>query len=324
MDVRHSVEHAVPVADNEKGSSMKSIAEIRLMHAQRARDAASDQSAIRAARESQESSMPKFPGIPPTILALLQKPPLLKGESVQEYNELFGALVVGLMPVDVIEWLWILNYLDSIWEVFRSRRFISVLITLEGKRALEAVIGKTLPIDKEYYRSDQAKAEALWSADPAYFAKHGIDPLSVPAMAAVQLRDNLEAFYKRLQQAERRCDAIMQQLEYRREVFAHRARRVAEELPKDPGLAAADPAPALVDQTIPDSIAAGDASVITEPSATDVGSPRLEETSVETSETESLPPTDQAAENQVGDEAATVPTEPAVAADRVSSEEASA
>ena len=265
--------------------------------------------------------MPKFPGIPPTILALLQKPPLLKGESVQEYIELFGALVVELRPVDVIEWLWILNYLDSIWEVFRSRRFISILITLQGKRALEAVIGKTLPVDKEYYRSDQAKAAALWSKDPANFAKHGIDPLSVPAMAAVQLQDELEAFYKRLQQAERRCDAIMQQLEYRREVFAHRARRAAEELRKDPGFAAADPAPALVDQTTPGSIAGGDA-VITEPSATDVGSPSLEETSAETSGTGSLPPTDQATENQVGDEAATVPTDPAVAADRVSSEEA--
>ena len=86
--------------------------------------------------------------------------------------------------------------------------------------------------------------------DPANFAKHGIDPLSVPAMAAVQLQDELEALYKRLQQAERRCDAIMQQLEYRREVFAHRARRAAEELRKDPGFAAAVPTPelALVDQ----------------------------------------------------------------------------
>jgi hypothetical protein len=303
---------------------MKSIAEIRAMHAQRARDAASNPKPTTPGTVSKESWTTKFPKIPPTILALLQKPPLLKGESVQEYNELFGALVVGLMPVDVIEWLWILNYLDSIWEVFRSRRFISVLITLEGKRALEAVIGKTLPIDKEYYRSDQAKAEALWSADPAYFAKHGIDPLSVLAMAAVQLQDNLEALYKRLQQAERRCDAIMQQLEYRREVFAHRAHRVAEELLHDPGHAAADPAPALVDQTTPDSIAAGDASVITEPSATDVGSPSLEETSAETSGTGSSPLTDQATENQVGDDAATVPTDPAVATDRVSSEEASA
>ncbi len=270
--------------------------------------------------------MPKFPGIPSAILALLQRPPLLKGESVQEYNELFGALVVDLMPVDVIEWLWILSYLDSIWEVFRSRRSISVLINLQGKRALEAVIGKTLPIDKQYYLSDQAKAEALWSADPACFAKHSIDPMSVPAMATVQLQDNLPALYKMLQQAEQRCDSIMQQLEYRREVFAHRARRVAEELLKDPGPAAADPVPAMapVDHAAPDSTTAGDAPVITEPAATDVGSPSLEEASVETSETEPLPPTDQAIENRVGDEVATVPTESAVAADRVNAEEASA
>ncbi len=272
--------------------------------------------------------MPKFPGIPPTILVLLQKPPLLKAESVQEYNKLFGALVVELMPVDVIEWLWILNYLDSVWEVFRSRRFISILINLQGKRALEAVIGKTLPIDKEYYRSDQAKAEALWSADPAHFAKHGIDPLSVPAMAAVQLQDNLEALYKRLQQAERRCDTVMQQLEYRREVFAHRARRTAEDLLKAKKeqvaagtLADQALALALTDQTIPGQIPDDVVAIAPESSTAENGSPSAAETAVETSEPASLSSTDQATADQPADGVSTVPSEAQVIADPSSSEE---
>ena len=237
---------------------------------------------------------------------------------------MFGALVVELIPNDHVEWLWILHYLNCVWEIFRWRGYIAILITLQGSELWKPSLGKRCRSIRNITRSGLAQTEALWAADPAHFTKHGIDPLSVPAMATVQLQDNLAALNKMLQQAERRCDSIMQQLEYRREVFAHRARRVAEEFLKGvPGLAAADPAPAPVDQATPGSIAAGDA-VITEPSATDVGSPSLEETSAETSETGSLPPTDQATENQVGDEVATVPTEPAVAADRVSSEEASA
>lgn len=297
---------------------------------ERAAEAAAARSAA-ASTECKEFFAYNGPPIPASIRIFLENPPLLKEESKEHYYDLFGALVVELIPNDHVEWLWLLHYLNCVWEIFRWRGYIAILINLQRKRALEAVIRKTVPIDREYTRSGLAQTEALWAADAAHFTKHGIDPMSVPAMATVQLEDSLAALNKMLQQAERRCDSIMQQLEYRREVFAHRARRVAEEFLKAnnepiPGLAAADPAPAMapVDQATPDSIAAGDAPVITEPSATDVGSPSLEETSVETSETGALPPTDQATENQVGDEVATVPTEPAAAADRVSSEEASA
>ena len=72
-----------------------------------------------------------------------------------------------------------------------------------------------------------SRQKSRWLADPAVFAKHDIDPLSVPATAAVQIKENLEALDKRLERAERRCDTIIQQLEYRREVFAHRARQAA-------------------------------------------------------------------------------------------------
>ena len=39
--------------------------------------------------------------IPPEILALMQKPPLLKGESVQQYNDLLGILVSQVAPADL-------------------------------------------------------------------------------------------------------------------------------------------------------------------------------------------------------------------------------
>jgi DNA-binding FrmR family transcriptional regulator len=109
----------------------------------------------------------------------------------------------------------------------RLRRFKSVLIDLQQKQAFQGVILKMAP-NRTYTPAGLAQAEALWLADPTHFAKHDIDPLSVPATAVVQIRKNLEALNKMLERAERRCDTIMQQLEYRREVFAHRARRAAD------------------------------------------------------------------------------------------------
>jgi hypothetical protein len=87
--------------------------------------------------------------IPPGILTLMQKPPLLKGESVQQYNDLLGILVSQVAPADLVEWLWVLSYLDCTWEVLRLRRFKSVLIDLQQKRALQGVILKMAP-DRTY------------------------------------------------------------------------------------------------------------------------------------------------------------------------------
>jgi hypothetical protein len=235
--------------------------------------------------------MPQDYVIPLEILALLAKPPLLKGESVQQYDELLGVLVTQVAPVDLIEWLWVVNYLDCAWEVLRLRRFKSVLIDLQQTRALESVILKTAPIDKQHSPSSLAQAEALWSADPAHFTKHGIDPLSVPAMAVVQIKENLEALNKMLERAERRCDTSMQQLEYRREVFAHRARRTADSLlnaKTDQGHSgtSTDTAPALAPPTpnAPNQIPTDEITVVPTPSAAEAGAPVLEEKSAETSE----------------------------------------
>lgn len=231
--------------------------------------------------------MPKDHAMPPPeILALIQQPPLLKGESVQQYNALFEVLVCQVAPVDLIEWLWVLNYLDCAWEILRVRRFKSILIDLQQKQALQAVILKTLPSDRGHTPSSLAQAEALWSADPTQFANRSIDPLSVPAMAVVQIKQNLEALNKMLERAERRCDTIMQQLEYRREVFAHRARRAADNILNAKtehvqSLSSAKTAPALAATSpmTPNQIPADEVAVV--PTLAEASAPSSEETSAD-------------------------------------------
>ena len=133
--------------------------------------------------------MSDYPTIPAPIRALMQRPPVLKGESVQKYNDLLAGLVSQVEPGDIIEWLWVLSFLDHAWDVLRIRQFKVVLIDLQHLKALSAVVMKTEPF-YEYSNKGLAQETMNWWADPTNFAKKHIDPLSVPATAAVQIRES--------------------------------------------------------------------------------------------------------------------------------------
>jgi len=74
------------------------------------------------------------------------------------------------------------------------------------------------------------KAIARWTETPGAVGEHRIDPESVPAIALFQSAESLEHIDKMIERLQRRSDAIVQQLEGRREVFASRARRAADKI----------------------------------------------------------------------------------------------
>jgi hypothetical protein len=199
----------------------------------------------------------KPPEIPRDILAQLQKPPLLKGESIQEYNDLLAGLIADVRPSDRIEWLWLMQFLDCIWEILRNRRYRAILIDLQRTQALRGVILKTVP--SGYMEPRELRAAFEHWTDPGHFDQHGIPPESVPALALVQAGPSLDIIDKSLERLQRRCDSILQQLESRREVFTHRARRAAgkvlgAESTQMPCIASADATLAIgmADQKTPD------------------------------------------------------------------------
>lgn len=275
--------------------------------------------------------MSDYPTIPAPIRALMQRPPVLKGELVQKYNDLLAGLVSQVEPGDIIEWLWVLSFLDHAWDVLRIRQFKVVLIDLQHLKALSAVVMKTEPF-YEYSNKGLAQETMNWWADPTNFAKKHIDPLSVPATAAVQIRESSDALDRRLERAERRCDTIMQQLEYRREVFANRARRAADSILNAPTaqipsleLPDAGAPMAPLDQMAPDQIAADDiATAPTSPTA-EAGEPRSQDTSAENSQSKSLELADQTKLHQIpADQVAIEPISYAAEAGVPSFEETSA
>jgi len=260
--------------------------------------------------------MADFREIPAPILALAQNPPLLKGESLQHYNDLLGILVVETAPTDLVEWLWVLGFLDRAWDVLRIRRFKCALIDLQHKNAMRTIVLKMAPHGSGYTPSAFVEAEELWSADSAQFVKHGIDTSAVPAIAATQISKNLEALDQRMERAERRCDRIMQQLEYRRELFAHRARSVAgsvlkEETAQRPSLTSSESAVPLApaDQMVSDQIPTDEPTIVPPSPGSETQKPGAEETLAEMCQSPPLAPADQTAPDQEPtDQVTTLPT----------------
>lgn len=135
--------------------------------------------------------------IPPEIFPLIENPPLLKGESKQIYNDLLAALVADVAPTDIPEWLWVIQFLDCSWEIWRNRRYRAKLID--------------------------------WHIDQM---SSGYPQEAGPAMSLVRAAPKVEVIDKMLDRLQRRHDMILQQLEARREIFAYRARRAAENVLK--------------------------------------------------------------------------------------------
>ena len=168
--------------------------------------------------------MKLIPKLPPAILPLIENPPLLKGESQQEYYDLFGALVSETAPVDTVEWLWLIQFTDCSWEIIRNRRLRAFLIDLQRAKDLNAI--------RSLHYDDCEKYLANWKPDPEFFTLHGTDVRSMVATAFVKVADKLELIDKKLERLQRRSDKIIEQLEYRRELFAHRARQAAAKVGK--------------------------------------------------------------------------------------------
>ena len=80
--------------------------------------------------------------VPAEILILIKNPPLLKGESKEDYYGLLAALARDVRPADLAEWLWLIELLNCVWEIFRNGRFRAKLIDMNRHQALGAVILK--------------------------------------------------------------------------------------------------------------------------------------------------------------------------------------
>jgi hypothetical protein len=154
-------------------------------------------------------------GVPADILAIIAKPPLLQGESKDEYFDILAGIIVDLRVADRPEFLWVIRYADCQWEIIRVRRMRALVFDHWRERGRIALVQDRVP--GAFEEIDQHLAELY---------PQGVDPEMVAARGMIMAdhHEQLAYFDKLIERLQGRSDSILQLLEARREVFAHRER----------------------------------------------------------------------------------------------------
>ena len=139
--------------------------------------------------------------IPKDIMALVSTPPLLLDEKKDAYVALYNGVVSSLQPMDHADYLWLWRYTDAIWELFRARRLRAGYLNYLMKSATERLNGRTTIEDLSQY-------EVLATE---------VDETEM---------NRLEYFDRVIASSQRDCDTILQLMEARHDLFAHRAREL--------------------------------------------------------------------------------------------------
>ncbi len=66
--------------------------------------------------------------LPASVRWICGDPPLLSSEKRKDYETLFSGMADHVKPNDPIEWMWLSDVVDHTWEIRRLRRFKHLLI----------------------------------------------------------------------------------------------------------------------------------------------------------------------------------------------------
>jgi hypothetical protein len=84
--------------------------------------------------------------IPDDIRQILGKPPLIRGEDPQAYDQLFSQIVVECQPQAMSDWFRAKDVTDAAWEALRLRRMTASVVDLGirqvGKKLLQPLMSK--------------------------------------------------------------------------------------------------------------------------------------------------------------------------------------
>src|SRR6516225_9217778 len=78
--------------------------------------------------------------IAPKALNLFGPPQLIDGEDGEAYQELHERVSLGVQPADIFEEIWLRDFVDLTWEVWRWRRLKSSLMAASAFRGLQKVL----------------------------------------------------------------------------------------------------------------------------------------------------------------------------------------
>ncbi len=159
-------------------------------------------------------------------------------DSAEEYRQIRDSLIADTQPMDVIDWIWLRDLLDYVWEYCRARRIRNELIRSYMPAIASSMI---LAADGDEDPSGNRKKYNISVAEKAFngdakaratlnnlLTARGIGLEKIAFVAMQRAHDNTRYLERDMGRAEKRRDQLIKDIEARKTIVAHRMRLAAE------------------------------------------------------------------------------------------------
>lgn len=194
-------------------------------------------------QEDTSASGDVLPAIPAHLDFLFSDRPLLPGEDSDQYETLLRSIVHQIRPGDVIEAIWVKNITDLIWEASRIRRWRRQILVQAQLQAAEDLIRPALqnadPMGLNQFMTPSANSLAAgWMAGDVeqqaqvdgLLRDRGLTAENVAAHGFLLNLPSVERIDRLALLADQRRDALLREIERKREGFGQLARKVAADI----------------------------------------------------------------------------------------------
>ena len=172
--------------------------------------------------------------VPARRLAFFGPPPLIDGEDPAAYEALLARVFADVKPADVIEEIWVHDYVDLTWDIFRLRKLKTSFLNVKATEMLPTELG---PLHNDAGQ-DEDDLSLLWAKREPYAIKQVTNILAskgktietVLANALTANLDAVERIERLIALAEGRRDVVLREIDRHRATLAHALRRRAEQI----------------------------------------------------------------------------------------------
>ncbi len=165
-------------------------------------------------------------------LAPFGPPPLFEGEDTSAYDEFLARISATVKPADILEDIWVRDFVDLVWDSLRLRRLKANLMTSTAYKGLAEILNPLVGYsDKDFLVKAWAKRGrgAIKKVDKL-LASAGLIMEAVMAQTLSINLDDIERIDHMIATAEIRRIAILREIDRHRVTLGHALRQAAEQI----------------------------------------------------------------------------------------------
>ncbi len=162
-------------------------------------------------------------------LALFGPPALLEGEDEAAYDELLSQVSGAIKPADILEKIWVRDYVDLAWEILRLRRLKTQLLAVNKHRGLKEILDQLCGYELAERLVDEwanGDGEAIAEVEE-WLSDAGLSNEEVMAQTLSIEIEDIERIDRMIRNAEMRRNAALREVDGHRSALARRLREVA-------------------------------------------------------------------------------------------------